>query len=230
MRISKLNRIAVQIGLVLTAWSAALGQTATKAAATMPSPGARQETVVFAGGCFWGVEAVFRHTKGVLSATSGYAGGTVASPGYELVSTGTTGHAESVRVVFDPGVVTFRQLLEVFFLVAHDPTEKNRQGPDTGTQYRSVVFFSSPEQQQATQAYVAELTNAKLYSRPIVTEIVPLQAFYPAEDYHQNYLALHTTQPYIVYNDLPKLGQLKAKYPGLWREYVGVVSRERRNA
>jgi peptide-methionine (S)-S-oxide reductase len=207
-----LNRIGLSLLLAAVLVAPAAAQTAVK-----PSAG-RQETVVFAGGCFWGVEAVYRHTKGVLSATSGYSGGTVVSPGYELVSTGTTGHAESVRVVFDPSVVSFRQLLDVFFMVAHDPTEKNRQGPDTGTQYRSVVFFSSPEQQQATQAYVAELTSAKVYPRPIVTEIVPLQAFYPAEDYHQNYLALHKTQPYIVYNDLPKLGQLEAKYPGLWRD------------
>jgi peptide-methionine (S)-S-oxide reductase len=187
--------------------------------ASSPRTGARSEqTIVFAGGCFWGVEAVFEHVKGVTSAVSGYAGGTTQSPTYEEVSTGRTGHAESVKVVFDPSQVSLEQLLQVFFMVAHDPTQLNRQGPDVGTQYRSAVFYSGATQQKAVQAYVAALTLKKAYPRPIVTEVAPLSAFYPAEAYHQGYLALHPTQPYIVINDMPKLESLRRTFPGLYRE------------
>jgi peptide-methionine (S)-S-oxide reductase len=175
------------------------------------------QKAVFAGGCFWGVEAVFRHVKGVSSAVSGYAGGNAKSPDYEMVSSGTTGHAESVEVVYDPAVVSYGQLLKVFFSVAHDPTQLNRQGPDHGTQYRSVIFTTSDEQKRVAQAYVAQLDGAKVFARPIVTEIVPLPAFYAAEAYHQNYLALHPTQPYIVFNDLPKVANLKTQFPDLYR-------------
>src|SRR5579864_8642431 len=152
-----------------------------------PPPGA--QTAVFAGGCFWGVEAVFRHVKGVSSAVSGYAGGTVKSPSYEEVSSGRTGHAESVRVIFDPKQVSYGDLLKVFFSVAHDPTELNRQGPDTGTQYRSAVFYTSEEQKREVQSYISKLDAAKTFGKPVVTQVTPLSDFYPAEDYHQNYLA-----------------------------------------
>jgi peptide-methionine (S)-S-oxide reductase len=175
------------------------------------------QKAVFAGGCFWGVEAVFRHTKGVTSAVSGYAGGPAKGADYETVSTGMTGHAESVEVTYDPAQVSYGELLRVFFSVAHDPTQLNRQGPDYGTQYRSAIFVTSDEQKRIAQAYVDQLGKAKAFSSPIVTQIVPLPAFYPAETYHQNYLALHRTQPYIVMNDLPKLYQLKEQFPEYYR-------------
>ena len=174
------------------------------------------QTAVFAGGCFWGVDAVFKHVKGVSNVVSGYAGGPAKAADYEMVSTGMTGHAESVQVTYDPAQVSYGQLLTVFFSVAHDPTQLNRQGPDTGTQYRSAIFTSNDEQKRVAQAYVAQLDKAKVFPRPIVTEIVPLPAFYPAEAYHQNYLALHPTQPYIVYNDLPKVANLKTQFPALY--------------
>ncbi len=178
---------------------------------------AAEQTAVFAGGCFWGVDAVFRHVKGVTNVESGYAGGSAATAHYERVSQGDTGHAESVRVRFDPVQVSYRQLLEVFFNVAHDPTQLNRQGPDSGSQYRSVVFFADAEQQRAVQDYIRQLTMAHAFSAPIVTQVVPLQQFYPAEEYHQNYLALHPYQPYIVFNDMPKLEQLRRQFPQLYR-------------
>ena len=173
-------------------------------------------TAVFAGGCFWGVEAVFDNVKGVTQAVSGYSGGTVASPTYEQVSSGRTGHAESVRVAYDPSKVTYGQLLKVFFEVAHDPTQLNRQGPDTGTQYRSAVFYANPDQQRVAQAYIAQLNAAHSFGRPLVTEVAPLKAFYVAEAYHQDYLVHHPDQPYIVINDLPKLAALKTELPQLY--------------
>jgi peptide-methionine (S)-S-oxide reductase len=176
-----------------------------------------QQTAVFAGGCFWGVQAVFEHLKGVSSATSGYAGGYVKSPSYESVSMGVTGHAETVSVVYNPSQLTYGQLLMVFFSVAHDPTQWNRQGPDTGSQYRSAIFFTSEEQKRIAQAYIAQLDAAKVYSRPIVTKVEPFQAFYPAEGYHQDYLKNNPDNPYIVYNDLPKLENLKKTFPNLYR-------------
>lgn len=182
------------------------------------APQPSTETAVFAGGCFWGVDAVFKHVKGVVQVVSGYAGGKAPTAHYELVSTGETGHAESVEVTYDPSQVTYRQLLQVFFTVAHDPTELNRQGPDVGTQYRSAIFYQNEEQEHEAQAYIAELSRAHLYSKPIVTQVVPLDRFFEAEAYHQNYLALHMTQPYIVYNDLPKLDKLQKTYPALYRQ------------
>jgi len=170
---------------------------------------------VFAGGCFWGVEAVFRHVKGVTKAVSGYAGGAKAAD-YEEVSSGETGHAESVQVTYDPAQISYGELLRVFFSVAHDPTQLNRQGPDYGTQYRSVIFYRDDEQKRVAQAYIEQLTRAKAFAEPIVTQVVPLPAFYAAESYHQNYLALHRTQPYIVYNDLPKLAALQQAFPNLY--------------
>ena len=176
---------------------------------------AGQQTAVFAGGCFWGVEAVFRHVKGVISSTSGYAGGAANAADYRQVSSGTTGHAESVQVVYDPAQVSYGQLLKVFFSVAHNPTELNRQGPDHGTQYRSAIFATSDGQQQIARAYIDQIQG--LYKAPIVTQVGPLQAFYPAEAYHQDYLARHPTQPYIVINDLPKLDHLREQFPALYR-------------
>ena len=207
---------------LLSAASAALSPAPAKAAFPDPAtdePLAKtssQQQVVFAGGCFWGVQAVFKHTKGVLNSTSGYAGGTVKNPSYEQVSTGRTGHAESVRVVYDPSVVSLGQLLKVFFSVAHDPTELNRQGPDEGTQYRSAIFFANGDQKRVAAAYVQQLDAAKIFRRPIVTQMAVLTDFFPAEGYHQDYAEQHPNQPYIYVNDLPKIENLKKQYPELW--------------
>ena len=176
-----------------------------------------QQTAVFAGGCFWGVQAVFEHLKGVSSATSGYAGGYVKSPSYESVSMGVTGHAETVSVIYDPSKLTYGQLLMVFFSVANDTTQWNRQGPDTGSQYRSAIFYTSEEQKRVAQSYIAQLDAAKVYSRPIVTKVEAFQAFYPADGYHQDYLKNNPDNPYIVYNDLPKLENLKKTFPNLYQ-------------
>jgi peptide-methionine (S)-S-oxide reductase len=184
-------------------------------AARAAAPG--RQTVVLAGGCFWGVEAVFRHVKGVVEATSGYAGGTAETAQYEQVSDGDTGHAESVRVTFDPAQVSLGRLLQVFFSVAHDPTEVNRQGPDTGTQYRSAIFVSGADQKRVADAYIAQLDAAKLFPRPIATEVAPLRRFFPAEAYHQNYAALHPNNPYIAINDAPKVTHLRELFPALYR-------------
>ena len=175
------------------------------------------DTAVFAGGCFWGVEAVFESLEGVTDAVSGYAGGSDASPSYDKVSSGTTGHAESVRVVYDPSRISYDQLLQVFFTVAHDPTELNRQGPDVGTQYRSAVFYRNPTQREAAERYIGKLRDAKVWPGKIVTEVSALRGFHPAEEYHQNYLVRHPTQPYIVVNDMPKLEELRKRYPDLVR-------------
>jgi peptide-methionine (S)-S-oxide reductase len=179
---------------------------------------ASTDTAVFAGGCFWGVEAVFEHLQGVSNAVSGYAGGKVRSPSYELVSSGTTGHAESVLVVYDPSRISYEQLLQVFFTVAHDPTQLDRQGPDAGSQYRSAVFYRSDTQRDAARRYIAKLQAAKVYRDPIVTEVAPLDVFNPAEAYHQDYLAHHPHQPYIIINDAPKLEALRRQFPALYRE------------
>jgi len=183
------------------------------APATDAAPAGGPQTAVFAGGCFWGVEAVFRHTRGVSKAVSGYAGGTKGEADYETVSSGRTRHAESVQVTYDPAQVSYGELLRIFFSVAHDPTQLNRQGPDHGPQYRSAIFTTTDEQKRVAQAYIAQLTAGKAFAQPIVTEVVPLPAFYAAEDYHQDYLAKHPNQPYIVFNDLPKLAALKEQFP-----------------
>ena len=174
------------------------------------------DTAVFSGGCFWGVDAVFKHVKGVTKVVSGYAGGAADTAHYEVVSTGTTGHAESVQVTYDPSKVSYDDLLKVFFFVAHDPTELNRQGPDTGTQYRSSIWYENDAQKKMADDYVAQLDREHAFHAPIVTKVVPFSGFYPAEDYHQNYLELHPDQPYIVFNDLPKLEQLQKDFPGLY--------------
>jgi peptide-methionine (S)-S-oxide reductase len=175
-----------------------------------------QKIAVFAGGCFWGIQAVFQHVHGVIRAVSGYAGGTMNNPSYEDVSSGTTGHAESVKVTFDPSQVTFGTLLRVFFSVAHNPTELNRQGPDSGTQYRSAVFFVDPEQQRIAQAYIAQLDDAQVFGDTIVTEVAPLSGFFDAEAYHQNYATNHPDDMYIRINDAPKVANLKATFPELY--------------
>lgn len=174
------------------------------------------QTAVISGGCFWGIQAVFQHVKGVINATSGYAGGAAMTAHYEIVSTGATGHAESVKITYDPSQVTYGQLLRVFFSVAHDPTELNRQGPDEGTQYRSAIWYANDEQKRVAEAYVAQLENAKVFRNRIVTQVVPLKDFYPAEGYHQNYAANHPYDPYIVYNDAPKVEHLKKQLPDLY--------------
>ena len=173
---------------------------------------------MLAGGCFWGVEAVFEHVKGVSNAKSGYSGGSAKTANYEKVSMGTTGHAEAVQVTYDPSQVTYGQLLKVFFSVAHDPTELNRQGPDTGTQYRSAIFYANEEQKRIATAYIDQLNKAKVFGQKIVTQVVPLDAFHEAEAYHQDYLVNHPDQPYIVIHDLPKVENLKKQLPGLYKE------------
>ena len=176
------------------------------------------QTAVFAGGCFWGVEAVFEHVRGVTQVVSGYSGGSAQTASYDQVSSGGTDHAEAVRIAYDPSRISYGQLLQVFFSVAHDPTELNRQGPDTGTQYRSAIFFANDEQKRVAEAYIAQLQGARTFVRPIVTQVAQLVAFYEAEAYHQNYLVRHPDQPYIVVNDLPKIANLQRQFPAL---YVG---------
>jgi peptide-methionine (S)-S-oxide reductase len=224
--IGKVFALAIIFGLV--AWTAvrALGSRAPETpkspfpppAADAPLATAKgQQTAVLAGGCFWGIQAVFEHLKGVSSATSGYAGGYVKSPSYESVSMGVTGHAESVSIAYDPSQISYGKLLMIFFSVAHDPTQWNRQGPDTGSQYRSVIFYSNDEQKRIAEAYIAQLDAAKVYSRPIVTKVEPFKSFYPAENYHQDYLKNNPDNPYIIYNDLPKLENLKKLFPSLYQ-------------
>jgi peptide-methionine (S)-S-oxide reductase len=171
------------------------------------------QTAVLAGGCFWGMEAVFEHLKGVTNVVSGFAGGNRSTAHYEVVSTGRTGHAESVQITYDPGQITYGEILKVYFAIAHDPTELNHQGPDYGTQYRSAIFYANDDQKRVAEAYIQQLDAAGVFRHKIVTEVVPLKGFYPAEAYHQHYLENHPDQPYIVYNDLPKLEALKKQYP-----------------
>jgi peptide-methionine (S)-S-oxide reductase len=222
-----MNRLSTAV-LVVVAGLAILFATnrfhAASAVVALPDPAVDETlalkkghaTIVFAGGCFWGVQAVFKHVKGVNGATSGYAGGTMKNPDYESVSSGATGHAESVEVDYDPSQITLGMLLKVFFSVVHDPTELNRQGPDVGTQYRSIIFFANQDQQRIAQAYVDQLSQTKFFSRPIVTQIVPLKAFYPAEAYHQDYAEHHPDNPYIAICDLPKLKNLQKEFPSLY--------------
>ena len=187
-------------------------------------PAVHSDKAIFAGGCFWGVQGVFQHVKGVTNAVSGYSGGDKDTAHYEMVGSGQTGHAETVEITYDPSKVTYGQLLQVFFSVAHNPTQLNYQGPDHGTQYRSTIFAATDEQKKIAQSYIAELDKAKLFSGPIVTTLEPFKAFYPAEDYHQDFLTLNPTYPYIVYNDLPKVANLKQVFPGLYREAPILVS------
>lgn len=225
MRIPMKTAFAAIVTLLLVWFAMSFPGAAGKAATNLPDPAvdetlasAKGESrIIFAGGCFWGVQAVFQHVKGVTRATSGYSGGKVKNPSYEEVSSGETGHAESVEVVYDPSQITLGQLLKVFFSVALDPTELNFQGPDYGTQYRSAIFFTTPDQQRIAQAYVDQLTQAKVFSRPIVTEITPAANFYRAENYHQNYATLHPDNPYIARFDLPKVKNLQQEFPNLYK-------------
>ena len=208
----QLNRGATVLALLV----AAAGTPALDAHSAPP----KTETAVFAGGCFWGIQAVFQHTKGVTSAVSGYSGGWTSKPSYEMVGSGTTGHAESVEVTFDPARISYATLLKIFFSVAHDPTQLNRQGPDVGTQYRSSLFYMSDEQKKTAQAYIDELNKAHVFPRPIVTEVVKYKAFYPAEAYHQDYAELHPDEPYIAINDAPKVVNLRKQFPELYKDAI----------
>lgn len=213
--------------LVLTAAAAVFWQTPARSAedaVVIPPPvldeksASGTEKAIFAGGCFWGVQGVFQHVKGVSKAVSGYAGGSAENAVYEVVGTGRTGHAESVEITYDPSKVTYGQLLQVYFSVAHNPTQLNYQGPDQGTQYRSTIFAENDEQKKIAESYIAQLDKAKVFSKPIVTTLETGKTFYPAEDYHQDFLTLNPTYPYIVYNDLPKIENLKALFPALYSE------------
>ena len=208
----------------LVAWALNAGLTAERAV-VVPAPavdaapaGDGLQTVILAGGCFWGVQAVFQHTKGVTAAVSGYAGGAKQNAHYEMVGTGRTGHAESVQVTFDPQQISLGKILQIYFSVAHDPTELNRQGPDVGTQYRSAVFYANDEQKGVASAYIAQLGKAHVFNQPVVTQVEPLSGFYPAEDYHQDFAVLHPTYPYIVFNDLPKVENLKQLFADVYRD------------
>ncbi|RRH90152.1 peptide-methionine (S)-S-oxide reductase [Mesorhizobium tamadayense] len=219
--------LASLAALVLTAAVAAFWQTPARSAedaVVIPPPALDEkaaggtEKAVFAGGCFWGVQGVFQHVKGVSKAVSGYAGDSAENAVYEVVGTGRTGHAESVEITYDPSKVTYGQLLQVYFSVAHNPTQLNYQGPDQGTQYRSTIFAGNDEQKKVAESYIAQLDKAKVFGKPIVTTLETGKTFYPAEDYHQDFLTLNPTYPYIVYNDLPKVENLKALFPQLYSE------------
>jgi peptide-methionine (S)-S-oxide reductase len=227
---SRLSLYAAAFGaLAITAFALAPSRAAEDAvvipvpAADLPASDGTQ-TVVVAGGCFWGVQGVFQHTAGVVNAVSGYAGGSKSTADYNVVSTGTTGHAESVQIKYDPKKISYGKILQIFFSVAHDPTQLNRQGPDSGTQYRSAIFTTSDEQKKVTEAYIAQLDAAKVYRKPIVTKVGPLEGFYPAEAYHQDYLTLHPNQPYIAYNDIPKVDNLKKIFAENYIEKPTLVS------
>jgi len=216
------------LGIVLLASALSVGCSAatgaripapTSDAALASQPG--KQTAVFAGGCFWGTQSVFERVKGVLDTTAGYSGGSAATATYDQVGQETTGHAESVKVVYDPSKITYGRLLQIFFSVVHDPTQLNRQGPDVGTSYRSVIFYTSEEQRKLAAAYIAQLDQAKVFPRPIVTEVTPLKGFYDAESYHQDYALYHQDNPYILVCDKPKVEALKAQFPELFKDYKG---------
>ena len=227
---SRLSLCAAALGALAIAAFAAAPSRASEEAVIIPAPAADVQaadgiqTAVIAGGCFWGVQGVFQHTAGVLNAVSGYSGGAKATASYTLIGTGTTGHAESVEIKYDPKKISYGKILQIFFSVVHDPTQLNRQGPDTGTQYRSAIFTTNDEQKKVAEAYIAQLNAAKVYKKPIVTKVGPLQAFYPAEDYHQDYLTLHPNQPYIAYNDIPKVEALKKIFAENYIEKPTLVS------
>jgi peptide-methionine (S)-S-oxide reductase len=220
--------------VVAMGFTTATRGSAAEVAHVIPAPatnedaaGATTETAVLAGGCFWGVQGVFQHVNGVTNAVSGYAGGEKSTAHYEVVGSGRTGHAESVRITFDPRKISYGRILQIYFSVAHDPTQLNRQGPDVGTQYRSAIFPANAEQSRVAKAYIAQLNQAKNYSAAIVTKIEPGKEFFPAEDYHQDYMTLHPSQPYIVYNDLPKIDDLKKIFPELYQADPVLVSSAR---
>ena len=216
---------SLALGLLLVCLSFTAACSKADAAAAIPAPSVDEPKgpssdrfAVFAGGCFWGIEAVFEHTKGVKSATSGYAGGTAASAHYQIVSGGKTGHAEAVQVVYDPSQTSYGQLLQIFFSVAHDPTLMNRQGPDQGPQYRSALFFASPDQERVAKAYIDQLNKAKVFRKAIVTTVTPLDVFYPAEAYHQDFMAHHPNDLYIMMNDAPKVVRLQEQFPQIYKK------------
>lgn len=225
MRRSVRNTLPLVVALLLAGLTACRPVAATAEVTRLPAPitdahpatSTHDETAVLAGGCFWGVEAVFEHVSGVHKVTAGYSGGSADTAHYDEVSDGNTGHAESVKVQFDPAQVSYGQLLQVFFSVALNPTELNRQGPDSGSQYRSVIFYGNAEQKRIADSYIAQLGAAKAFSAPIVTRVVPLKAFYPAEDYHQDYFRLHPHTPYIMIHDAPKVDHLQKLFPELYR-------------
>lgn len=210
-------RLKALFALLLGGWIGSAAAALPDYVGPQPASSSKQAVAVFAGGCFWGVDAVFKHVKGVSDVVSGYAGGTAETAQYMIVGSGMTGHAESVKVTYDPSQVSYPELLKIFFQVAHDPTQLNRQGPDRGPQYRSAIFYSDDQQKQIASTYIDQLNQAKAFSKPIVTQVTALQKFYPAEAYHQNYLALHPNEPYIVFNDLPKLDALKKEFPARYR-------------
>jgi peptide-methionine (S)-S-oxide reductase len=225
MRLPSLARLGFAAALLLTVAYMGRPAAAAEDAVVIPPPAADKplngegtQTAVLAGGCFWGVQGVFQHTKGVISAVSGYAGGAKDTAVYETVGSGRTGHAEAVQIKFDPTQISYGKLLQIYFSVVHDPTQLNRQGPDTGTQYRSTIFAANEDQKKIAQAYIAQLNAAKVYPKPIVTTIETGMPFYPAEGYHQDYLTLHPFQPYIAYNDIPKVENLKRMFADVWRE------------
>jgi peptide-methionine (S)-S-oxide reductase len=212
----KLLRSAVPVALVvLLATFFIPSPDAGRVVAASDAPAGKTETAVLAGGCFWGMESVFEHVRGVTNVVSGFSGGSKETAHYDDVSEGDTGHAESVQITFDPARISYATLLDVYFRVAHDPTELNEQGPDSGTQYRSAIFYASPDQKRIAEAKIAALTAQHVFSAPIVTQVVPLRGFYPAEAYHQHFAALHPLYPYIVINDAPKLVQLRERFPKL---------------
>jgi peptide-methionine (S)-S-oxide reductase len=226
----RLSLYAAALGALAISAFAAAPSRAAEDAVIIPAPSADVQasdgiqTAVLAGGCFWGVQGVFQHTSGVINAVSGYSGGSKATASYTLIGTGTTGHAESVEIKYDPKKVSYGKLLQIFFSVVHDPTQMNRQGPDTGTQYRSAIFTTSDEQKKVADAYIAQLNAAKVYKKPIVTKVGPLEAFYPAEAYHQDYLTLHPNQSYIAFNDIPKVENLKKIFTENYIEKPTLVS------
>ena len=227
---SRLSTYAAAIGLLAITAIKIAPSLAAEDAAIIPPPAADVQsangiqTVVLAGGCFWGVQGVFQHTAGVVNAVSGYSGGSKTTADYQMVSTGTTGHAELVEVKFDPKKISYGKILQIFFSVVHDPTQLNRQGPDSGTQYRSAIFTTSDEQKKVADAYIAQLNAAKVYRKPIVTKVGPLEGFFAAEAYHQDYLTLHPNQPYIAYNDIPKVENLKKIFAENYIEKPTLVS------
>jgi peptide-methionine (S)-S-oxide reductase len=227
---SRLSLCAAAIGALAITALVASPSRAAEDAVVIPAPAMDIppadgiQTVVIAGGCFWGVQGVFQHTAGVVNAVSGYAGGGKSTASYEIVSTGTTGHAESVQIKYDPSKISYGKILQIFFSVAHDPTQLNRQGPDSGTQYRSAIFTTSDAQKKVADAYIAQLNAAKVYKKPIVTKVGPLEGFYPAEPYHQDYLTLHPNQAYIAYNDIPKVENLKKIFADNYIEKPTLVS------
>ena len=227
---SRLSLCAAAIGALAIAAFAIAPSLASEDAVIIPAPAMDAQasdgiqTAVVAGGCFWGVQGVFQHTAGVVNAVSGYAGGNKSTAKYDIVSSGSTGHAESVEIKYDPKKISYGKILQIFFSVAHNPTQLNRQGPDSGTQYRSAIFTTNEEQKKVADAYIAQLNAAKVYNRPIVTKVGPLEGFYPAEAYHQDYLTLHPTQPYIAYNDIPKVENLKKIFAANYIEKPTLVS------